>query len=53
MGVVSKLIEADKEDLKERVFHNYAGKIKTYRLVHNEMKRVVEEWGSLNSDEDN
>lgn len=51
-SVLSGLIMADKEELKERTFKDYGGRIKTYRLVNNELKRVLEEWGETNSDYD-
>lgn len=51
-SVLHGLIMADKEELKERTFKDYSGKIKTYRLVNNELKRVLEAWGETSSDYD-
>jgi hypothetical protein len=38
--------------MKEKSFLKYGGKIKTYRLVRGELKRVVEEWGDEDSEYD-
>ena len=52
MSVLSGLIMADHGELKERTHEDYAGRIKTYRLVNGELKRVLEEWGEADSDYD-
>ncbi len=38
--------------IKERTYHNYAGRIKTYRLVNRELKRIAENYGDEDSDYD-
>ena len=34
-------IKAEDLDLKERTFHNYADRIKTYRIEKGELKRII------------
>ena len=37
-----KMKHAEVESYKERIFKSYAGRIRTYRLVNHELKRLVE-----------
>ena len=39
---IMKMKHADVESYKERIFKSYAGRIRTYRLVNHELKRLVE-----------
>jgi hypothetical protein len=38
--------------MKEKSFLKYGGRIKTYRLIKGELKRVIEEYGDDDSDYD-
>ena len=51
VGDLVSLIKNEDEEIKERTFRDYAGRIKTYRLEKGELKRLVVNY-EMDSDDD-